>query len=1103
MSVIFNRFRSASRRSGAEISVLALVAGLAALAASPAHADGSSSEILAGDYLKIGLSDKGTLGVGGNTSPGVLYDGTGSGVFNEAYDYLTPGAAFEGFTVSGSAGSAFNASNNNGGGTGITGILTSYNGVEYDGQTYDQRAVWTGALAGVLNITHDYAFNADGQQLNINTTIEALTDLTDLTFSRYIDPDATAAPGDSSSTTNVRGADGVPEEDLVYAEAVASKYVIGLYSNSDVTHNSAVTFWTDDTASYLAGTNVGDGDNTIGLGFDIGALLSGSKILLTYRYIFGADIGAAVEAGGGGGGAAPAEPPPPPPPPTIDTTAPYTIEQLRSGSVIPVFDGGVLTMADSGVLDNNFTVLSAGGTVDTAGHDLTLTGSVTGPGVLTKTGDGVLTLAGGTNSFAGLNITAGGVALGGPDVLGGAPIMLAQTGYILATRAMTVGSLIWIDPVETGAVNTEWHRMTLTGPLTGGGVLAKRGSGALVLEGPSDLSGLDIQEGSVLVGAPGSVGAANGVVHIGSGGSFGVTADMTLPQSFVSQGGQFDTGGHNVVMTGAVGGDSCFTKVGEGHLNLMSAGGGLGGACILEGQLSFNNQFTGDVQVAEGAIVSGGGHILGDLITDGILSPGNSPGRLVVSGSVTQRAGAALLLDIDGSTPGVGAGHHDTLVLTGADAVFTAGGTLRPVTRGITGAANNTYTPAIGDRFEVITAEGGVAGAFAQLVQPEAGLPENARFDVVYGSHSVILAVTPERLARIAGKLNGQAAGAALDTTRPDPAARPTAGATPVASRLAGLDLAEISQALGAVAGETHAAGLDALISTSRSLTSQTQDRLLQAPGADRRVWGQVSGARWDVDGDAYAEGYEADGLTLLVGADRQVGPGLTVGIAAAYGEATTDGGLMGEAKVFTYRGMAYGGWREGPTYVQAVAGFGQDRHKTQRRVSLTNGIDTLNAKAPGQSLFADVEAGRDMAVRGVAVTLAAGLSAERAERDAVSESGGQAALAFDEATREAVEARLGVRLTQTTALGGWRVTPQAAAFLTQGLGEESARLDARLDGASFETRAAAAGRTGLRLSAGLEAQLQDRTRISLDYRLNHNDKAQSHALAATVSVTW
>jgi len=237
--------------SGVSRLVLVAAAGLAlglptAAAAVPAPAN----EILSGDYIKIGLNDKGTLGVGGNTSPGVLYDGTGTGAFNPAYDYLTPGTPFEGFTVSGTAGADFTATNNNSnlGAAAISGVLTSYNGVAHDGVTNDNRAVWTGTYGGLFNITHDYAFNDDGQQLNIGTTIEALADLTNLTFARFTDPDAVAAAGDSSATNNFRGATGVPESDLVYAEALASKYVIGLYTNDATTHNSAVTGWTPATA---------------------------------------------------------------------------------------------------------------------------------------------------------------------------------------------------------------------------------------------------------------------------------------------------------------------------------------------------------------------------------------------------------------------------------------------------------------------------------------------------------------------------------------------------------------------------------------------------------------------------------------------------------------------------------------------------------------------------------------------------------------------------------------------------------------------------------------------------------------------------------------
>ena len=39
---------------------------------------------LTGDYIKIGVSDYGTIGSKGNTSPGMLYDNTGNRTFNTA-----------------------------------------------------------------------------------------------------------------------------------------------------------------------------------------------------------------------------------------------------------------------------------------------------------------------------------------------------------------------------------------------------------------------------------------------------------------------------------------------------------------------------------------------------------------------------------------------------------------------------------------------------------------------------------------------------------------------------------------------------------------------------------------------------------------------------------------------------------------------------------------------------------------------------------------------------------------------------------------------------------------------------------------------------------
>ena len=285
-----------------------------ALSAASALLMGSSAIaaplVLEGNYVKIGVNDAGTVGSGGNTSPGILYDSTGTATFNPSYDYLTPGSPFEGWTVKGidTDGTTvlFNYTNNNTNvaSPNITGTLVDYSGVSYRGLTFDNRAVWSG-LVTEFDIEHDYRFNDNQQFVDINTRLEFKMNVPTLYFGRFTDPDARAAAGDSSRTLNVRGyAGGVPATNVVLSEALASKYALGLFTAATNSNTGISASWTTDPINYYNGVDNGDGDYTIGVGFMFSGINTGDIVNIQYAYIFGpssyAAASGAVAAGAGG-----------------------------------------------------------------------------------------------------------------------------------------------------------------------------------------------------------------------------------------------------------------------------------------------------------------------------------------------------------------------------------------------------------------------------------------------------------------------------------------------------------------------------------------------------------------------------------------------------------------------------------------------------------------------------------------------------------------------------------------------------------------------------------------------------------------------------------
>lgn len=269
----------------------------------------AANNILINEWVKAGVNETtGTFGSGGNTPPGLQYDGTGTGTFNNSYDYLTPGSPFDGFSVRIDATGSTTYVNNNTGGVQIAGAWV--------GTPTSASAVWAGAVAGKFNLQNTYSLPSGQQYVDINTQITMNTNASVLWFGRFIDPDARAAAGDSSATDNVLGYGAIPRTNVAFSEATVSRYALGMYSAA-TNVGAGIARWSTDPevyfnnhasgyGSYTADT-YGTGDDTIGLGFKVSGVSAGDIINFNYAYIFGPSaFGAATSAisGGAGGGTA-------------------------------------------------------------------------------------------------------------------------------------------------------------------------------------------------------------------------------------------------------------------------------------------------------------------------------------------------------------------------------------------------------------------------------------------------------------------------------------------------------------------------------------------------------------------------------------------------------------------------------------------------------------------------------------------------------------------------------------------------------------------------------------------------------------------------------
>lgn len=232
-------------------------------------------------YVMAGVSDYGTLGSNKQTSPGILFDPTGTANYG-TNDLLLPGTPYEGFFITSSGGN-YQSTNIK-----VTGPLTSFATFSLTQNAANSVTAVSTSLDGLLGISSLYTLTTVSGRaaIEITTTLvnNSAATLSDLAFLRALDPDPDFSSNGSYDSVNV-----VLSTDQACAEGAISTQAICIFSMSPYAHQAGVSTptWEVAPVSYLGGINGGNGDNLIGIGFDLGSLVAGGSLTFTYGYALG------------------------------------------------------------------------------------------------------------------------------------------------------------------------------------------------------------------------------------------------------------------------------------------------------------------------------------------------------------------------------------------------------------------------------------------------------------------------------------------------------------------------------------------------------------------------------------------------------------------------------------------------------------------------------------------------------------------------------------------------------------------------------------------------------------------------------------------------
>ncbi|MFZ0435497.1 MAG: autotransporter-associated beta strand repeat-containing protein, partial [Chthoniobacterales bacterium] len=420
-------------------------------------------------------------------------------------------------------------------------------------------------------------------------------------------------------------------------------------------------------------------------------------------------------------------------------------------------------------------VLTLSGSTNT-----TYAGTIAGNIALSRVGAGTTTLSGNNTYSNGTTMDSGGLRIASSNALGTGQFTLAG-GNLILDSLLTINTLNWSNSSSTNSIVsiddlTAGHYINVTDtvfPISGTNYFDL--TGATLSSTPVRLMFFGTNNGATTFGTNqfDIIGVSNYALSISNNSLY--VALSTLP---VPNGGTNVISGTNTYPSIQFGTNSTLSIAGTGNLTIqtnvtvsnnstlnlngimtvsntltISPGSAMTGAGTLTGNLTNNGTVSMSGMTINGGVnnsgfLGGTGTINGNLVNGGVLTPGNPTGTLTVNGNFTQSATGLFVLQPTGSTT------SNTLDATGG---ITLAGTL------LVSPANG-YALQFGDKYNFLSAAGGISGAFSSIDMPSG---YRGRFLLTNNNTQGSLLVAPQSYTQLAANRNQSNVATALNSFIP------------------------------------------------------------------------------------------------------------------------------------------------------------------------------------------------------------------------------------------------------------------------------------------------------------------------------------------------